>query len=72
MKLHKDGTVEGTPSEIAEYTKLQSKRDQFKVIQPSRVTYADTKTPALDLRAYVSPADYVRGVLNAIGKGYYH
>lgn len=66
MKLHKDGSIEGTPTEIAEYTKLQSKREQFKVMLPIRVT------PAIEMTDHVSPAAYVCGLLSAIGRGYYH
>lgn len=34
MKLHRDGTLEGTPTEIAQYNKLTEKKDLYKVIQP--------------------------------------
>lgn len=35
MKIHKDGTIEGTPEEIAEYTKLTAvQQHPFKVIDP--------------------------------------
>ncbi|MNW64346.1 hypothetical protein D3C74_426250 [compost metagenome] len=35
MKLHKDGTVEGTPQEIYFYTKLtEVKKEPFKVVTP--------------------------------------
>lgn len=45
MKLHKDGTVEGTPSEIAEYNKLQmEKKEQFKVIPPTGVNPNEHQT----------------------------
>jgi len=27
MKLHKDGTLEGTPQEIAEYNRLMARKD---------------------------------------------
>ncbi|WP_342477791.1 hypothetical protein NYE24_00600 [Paenibacillus sp. FSL H7-0350] len=33
MKIHKDGTLEGTPEELAAYAKLQSLQP-FKVIEP--------------------------------------
>lgn len=86
MKLHKDGSIEGTPTEIAEYTKLQSKREQFKVIQPnvtgtkedarypgSGVIYVGTVQPKVSMGEYISPADYVRGLLSSIsGKGSLH
>ncbi len=87
MKLHPNGTIEGTPTEISEYTKLQSKREQFKVIQPnvtsdtkedqrypgSGVIYVGTVQPKVSMGEYVSPADYVRGLLSSIsGKGSLH
>ncbi len=40
MKLHKDGTLEGTPQEIYLYSKLtEVKKDPFKVVPPSGVDY---------------------------------
>lgn len=59
MKLHPNGSIEGTPSEIAEYNKLQmEKKEQFKVIAPVTLRISD----------YNSPANYVRGLMSAISK----
>ena len=30
MKLHKDGTLDGTPAEIAEYQRLMEKKEAYK------------------------------------------
>ncbi|MCM3703808.1 hypothetical protein [Paenibacillus macerans] len=58
MKLHKDGTIEGTPQEIALYNKLtEVKKEPFKVIPPTTLYVSDFHTPA----------GYVRGLFAAIG-----
>lgn len=45
MKLHKDGTIEGTPQELAEYSRLiAEKKEPFKVIPPSGINPNENKT----------------------------
>lgn len=45
MKLHKDGTLEGTPQELAEYSRLiAEKKEPFKVIPPVKTTDVDQGT----------------------------
>ncbi|MGG3454233.1 hypothetical protein [Paenibacillus rhizolycopersici] len=40
MKLHKDGTIEGTPQELYLYSKLtEVKKEPFKVVPPSGIEY---------------------------------
>lgn len=34
MKIHKDGTIEGTPEELAAYMRLQAGQQSFKFIGP--------------------------------------
>lgn len=35
MKIHKDGTLEGTPEELAIYARLQSDQQPFKFVGPT-------------------------------------
>jgi len=45
LKLHKDGTLEGTPQELAEYSRLiAEKKEPFKVIPPSGINPNENKT----------------------------
>ncbi|MNJ50086.1 hypothetical protein D3C77_453480 [compost metagenome] len=81
MKLHKDGTVEGTPQEIAEYNKLQEKKEPFKVIKPTGLNANEHKTVITSGRVdgrypgegtiYVgttpSAAKFLDGLMSAIG-----
>ena len=79
LKLHKDGTIEGTPREIALYTKLtEVKKESFKVIPPtipsnpfspggSGTIYNGTVSPSVKYENYHTVDDYVRGLFAAIG-----
>lgn len=93
MKLHKDGTVEGTPQELYLYSKLtEVKKEPFKVVPPltttgvdqgtyptggsadarytgSGVIYVGTLQPKVSMHEYPTAAEYVRGLMSAIGKG---
>lgn len=44
MKLHPNGTLEGTPEELHQYTKLQEKKEPFKVIPPTGINPNEHQT----------------------------
>ncbi|MFF2907686.1 hypothetical protein [Paenibacillus sp. NPDC057934] len=41
MKIHKDGTIEGTPEEIAAYMRLQTEQQPFKYVGVPQPKTAD-------------------------------
>ena len=62
MKLHKDGTLEGTPQELAEYSRLiAEKKELFKVVLPQKLAITD----------YPSVETYVNALLGATKKDYH-
>lgn len=81
MILHKDGTVEGTPSEITEYNKLQMEKKQQFIIIPLESRFKQTMR-MLDERWDIAQKQvedsrkterYVNGLIGAIGsKGNLH
>ncbi|MMZ67353.1 hypothetical protein D1872_299320 [compost metagenome] len=71
MKLHKDGSIEGTPQEIAEYNKLTS--DSYMIVAGTIDTRELEPMPTLKFSNYSNPADYLRGLMSAINsKGTVH
>jgi hypothetical protein len=73
LKLHKDGTVEGTPSEIAEYNKLQDKKEPFIVIplesrfkQTMRMLEEQWDIAQKQAEASRQTERYVNGLMGAI------
>lgn len=86
MKLHPNGSIEGTPQEIAEYNKLQEKKPLFKYIKPnitsdsidarypgSGIIYVSTEKPKVSMDEYPSLVDYVNGLLGVMtNKGNLH
>lgn len=62
MKLHRDGTIEGTPQELAEYSRLiAEKKEPFKVVLPQKLAITD----------YPSVETYVNALLGATKKDYH-
>lgn len=67
MKIHTSGTIEGSPAELAEYTKLMAK-SPFKVMDP-----IPPKTTGTDIGKYpgsgtifrkqITPLDHARVLL---------
>lgn len=60
MKIHKDGTQEGTPEELAAYAKLQAEQQPFKVVvtpiqktgQPYTIPSTTISTTGIDAGKY--------------------
>ena len=75
MKLHPNGTLEGTPQEIAEYTKMQESKPRFKEIIPSIVepNHKHGNAGTVYVGVSKSTAKFVEGLLGTIGnKGDLH
>lgn len=70
MKLHRDGTIEGTPQEIAEYSKLTS--NSYMIVAGTIDTRELEPMTTLKFSNYSNPSDYLRGLMSVIGKGHYH
>ncbi|MNO93118.1 hypothetical protein D3C76_847100 [compost metagenome] len=74
MKLHKDGTIEGTPQEIYLYSKLtEVKKEPFKVVPPSGINPNEHKTTitsgSADARYPGSGVIYVGTVMPKVSMG---
>lgn len=72
MKLHPNGTIEGTPQEIAEYNKLKGDNSSYMIVAGTIDTRELEPMPTLKFSNYSNPADYLRGLMSVIGKGHYH
>lgn len=61
MKLHKDGTVEGTPQEIAEYTRLVNGTQPLGPVGGQCCSPSDASNPLL-------PRDTIKPVITSGGQ----